>query len=125
MFAIAVEITFNAGHYLTLAPDTTEPLHRHEWRVRITVASDQLDQNGLVMDFHQLQDQLRQIVTPLEQVESINDLPQFSAPQDNPSTERIARYIFDQLQGRLPDPVRLTEVMVWETPGCRAAYRPS
>ena len=64
----------------------------------------------------------------MEQAEHINNLTEFAAGNDinvNPSTERIARYIYDGFAGQLPGQVRLTEVLVWETPDNRAAYRPT
>jgi len=124
MYEIAVEIVFHAGHFLKLPQGPRESLHRHAWRVRITVASEVLDAAGLVMDFHQLRNLLRQTVAPLEKPQAINDLPEFTGADKNPSTERIARYIYDRLLTQLPRSVSLTEVFVWETPTCRAGFRP-
>ena len=124
MYEIAVEIVFHAGHFLKLPQGPRELLHRHAWRVRITVASEVLDAAGLVMDFHQLRNLLRQTVAPLEKPQAINDLPEFTGADKNPSTERIARYIYDRLLTQLPRSVSLTEVFVWETPTCRAGFRP-
>jgi len=55
-------------------------------------------------------------------VRFLNDLEPFR--EKNPSTEVLARYIFEELTARLPGGVELTEVTAWETPGCAATYRP-
>lgn len=128
MYSIAAEIVFNAGHYLVGSHGKQEQPHHHDWRVRATVESAQLDNCGLVMDFQMLQRLLRQIVEPMKQAEFINNLTELAAGDDtniNPSTERIARYIYDGLARQLPGRVHLTEVLVWETPDNRAAYRPT
>ena len=124
MYSIAVEIVFNAGHFLFLSDGKCEQPHRHDWRARATVEAEELGEFEMVMDFQHLRQLLQQIVSPLEQARNINELPCFSDVDRNPSTERIARYIYDKLAESLPEPTRPTEVLVWETPDCRAGYRP-
>ena len=126
MYSIAVEIVFNAGHFLFLSVSDgkCEQPHRHDWRVRATVEAEKLGEFEMVMDFQHLRQLLRRIVRPLEQAQNINELPCFSDVGRNPSTERIARYIYDKLAESLPEQTGLTEVLVWETPDCRAGYRP-
>ncbi|MCK5270359.1 MAG: 6-carboxytetrahydropterin synthase, partial [Sedimentisphaerales bacterium] len=121
----AVEIVFNAGHFLFLpvSDGKCEQPHRHDWRTRATVEAEELGEFEMVMDFQHLRQLLRQIVRPMEQAQNINELPCFSDVGRNPSTERIARYIYDKLAESLPEPIGLTEVLVWETPDCRAGYR--
>ena len=121
MYAITIETTFPAHHALQMA-HFAEQSHLHQWRVAVTVAAEQLDPNGLVMDFHQLQRSLEQILAPLVKLGDLNHPD--SPLQDNPSTERLCRYLFDQLTPTLPSPVELTKVTVWETPTCCAAYEP-
>jgi len=126
MYSIAVEIVFNAGHFLLLSVSggKCEQPHRHDWRARATVEAEELGKFEVVMDFQHLRQLLRQIVRPLEQAQNINELPCFSGEGRNPSTERIAHYIYDKLAENLPEQIRATEVLVWETPDCRAGYRP-
>ena len=124
MYSIAVEIAFNAGHFLVLSDGKCEQPHRHDWRARATVESEELGKFEVVMDFQHLRQLLRRIVEPLEQSQNINELPCFSGAGRNPSTERIARYIYDKLAEKLPERIRAAEVLVWETPDCRAGYRP-
>jgi 6-pyruvoyltetrahydropterin/6-carboxytetrahydropterin synthase len=120
IYRVATEMSFRAGHYLMFEPSGGENLHEHEWKVRVSVESAQLDKTGLVMDFHRLAGLLKEVVTPLTKVEAMNSLPAFA--KENPSTERVARYIYEQLHGEIPAGARLREVVVWETPDCRASY---
>ena len=121
MYKVESEIEFEASHYLLLAGGQREETHSHPWRVRASVEADGLDESGLVMDFHHLQRLLAEIVAPMSMAGVINEMSEFS--NDNPSAERIARYIYEQLAGRLAGNVRLAEVLVWEGIGCRAGYR--
>ncbi|MBN1844890.1 MAG: 6-carboxytetrahydropterin synthase [Sedimentisphaerales bacterium] len=120
MYHVACEIRFRAGHYLQ-GPDHAERLHVHSWRLRAVVEAERLDEDGLVMDFDRLEEHLRRIVAPLEQARSLNDLDAFAGR--NPSTERLARHVFDQLSREIDEPLRLREVTVWERPGCSGQYR--
>ena len=121
MYAVSTEIVFQAGHYLQL-DQQQEKAHQHDWRIRVTVQAEQLDRRGLVMDFHLLEDLLAKVVEPLSKVPSVNDLPEFA--ELNPSTENLARYIYDNLAVQLPGEVSLSEVELWEMSHCRATYRP-
>ena len=125
MFAMAFEITtlreFSAAHQLRLYDGSLEPLHGHNWKVRVTVAADRLDPIGVVMDFHELERLLDEVLQPCHN-RHLNDLPAFSQPHSNPSAENVALYIAKSLA--LPAGVQLNQVEVWETPNNSAIYRP-
>ena len=53
LYRASTEIVFQAGHFLRFEMEQEEP-HRHDWRVRAVVESEELDENQLVMDFHLL-----------------------------------------------------------------------
>jgi 6-pyruvoyltetrahydropterin/6-carboxytetrahydropterin synthase len=119
-FEIAITREFSAAHQLGLYDGSLEPLHGHNWRVRVTVASPKLDSIGTVMDFHELERLLDAIVEPLHN-RHLNEVIAFSEGV-NPSAENVAFYIGRTL--RLPAGVRLSGVEVWETDTCCAIYRP-
>ncbi|HEX8913236.1 MAG TPA: 6-carboxytetrahydropterin synthase, partial [Humisphaera sp.] len=54
-FEIATVRKFAAAHALKLYDGSMEPVHGHNWRVRVRVAADRLDAIGVVMDFHDLE----------------------------------------------------------------------
>ena len=118
-FEITTTRTFAAAHQLRLYDGSLEPLHGHNWRVRLTVAAAQLDPIGVVMDFHELERLLDQILAPLHN-RHLNDTPEFA--ELNPSAEHVALHVGRAL--RLPGGVRLLSVEVWETDTNSALYRP-
>lgn len=118
-FAITATREFAAAHQLRLYDESLEPLHGHNWKVCVTVAADKLDAIGVVMDFHELERILDEILKPLHN-RHLNDLPAFQ--KLNPSTENVAVHIASSLH--LPPGVRLESVEVWETAANSALYRP-
>jgi len=120
-YEIRTERTFAASHTLRLPDGTREPLHGHNWRVRVTVASDRLDAMDCVMDFHELERQLDAVVGPWHN-RHLDDAEPFAGGAVNPSAERVAEAVARGVS--LPAGVRLVSVEVSEAPGCVAVYRP-
>lgn len=120
MYELTVEREFCAAHAIVIAGER-EPVHGHNWRVRLTVAGADLDADGLLCDFHELE---RNVDAALHRFRNA-DLNQ-TAPFDvvNPTAEHIARHIADAVADRLPAGVRVASVTVTEAPGCTATYRP-
>jgi len=121
-FELTIERTFNATHALTMYDGQAEPMHGHDWGVSVTIASATLDQIDVVVDFHELESMLGQILGPWHHG-CLNDDPAFAAC--NPSAERVAERIAQQMGPQLPDRVQLLSVSVTEAPGCVATYRPA
>ena len=119
MYRISTEICFEAAHWLELGGQR-EARHDHAWRVRVQVEAEELDEGGLVMDFHELRGLLADAVEPLAEAGCLNDVGDLTG--GNPSTELVARYVYDRLAGQLPRGRRLREVTVWETADCEATY---
>src|SRR5205823_3505423 len=63
-FAITVRREFSAAHQLRLYDGSMEPLHGHNWRVKVVVQSEGLDGIGVVMDFHEVERMVDAIVGP-------------------------------------------------------------
>jgi 6-pyruvoyltetrahydropterin/6-carboxytetrahydropterin synthase len=119
MFEISVGREFSASHQLRLLDGSLEPLHGHNWKVKVTVGAGKLDEMGVIMDFHELERMMDGIVDPMHN-RHLNEVEAFRTV--NPSAENVALHIADAL--RLPVEVRLISVEVWETEGCSAVYRP-
>jgi 6-pyruvoyltetrahydropterin/6-carboxytetrahydropterin synthase len=120
-FEITTTRTFAAAHQLRLPGGGIEPLHGHNWRVKVTVAADRLDALGTVMDFHELE-RLVDIVTGPMHNRHLNELPPFEA-ELNPSAENVAYHVARSVSPALPNGVRLARVEVWETDENSAVYR--
>ncbi len=127
MFQITVETRFNASHALRLPDGSLEPVHGHDWQVRATIQSPQLDAMETMMDFHLLEQLLREIVKPWHHG-CLNDLPPFANEQGqltiNPSAERVAEQIGRNLQDKLPTPATIHHITISEAPGCWATWLP-
>ena len=122
-FGITITREFSAAHALRLYDGSMEPIHGHNWRVSVTVMADKLDAIGVVMDFHELERLVDEVIGPMHN-RSLNDLPAFAttAPPTNPTAENVAVHVARSL--KLPASVRLSKVEVWETWNCSAVYLP-
>src|SRR3954462_1172619 len=100
-FEITTTRIFSAAHQLRLYDGTLEPLHGHNWRVKVTVAAEALDAIGVVMDFHELERLVDEIIGPMHN-RHLNDLAAFASL--NPSAENVALHLGRALQ--LPPAVR-------------------
>jgi 6-pyruvoyltetrahydropterin/6-carboxytetrahydropterin synthase len=117
-FEITTTREFSAAHQLRLYDGSLEPLHGHNWRVKVTVAAAKLDAIGVVMDFHELERLVDDITAALHN-RHLNDTPAFA--QLNPTAENVAVHFARTL--KLADGVKLVSVEVWETSGNSARWR--
>jgi 6-pyruvoyltetrahydropterin/6-carboxytetrahydropterin synthase len=124
MYQVSVEETFSAGHALRGYRGKCENVHGHNYRVRVTVEGPQLDSIGLLCDFVELKQVIREIIGRLDH-QFINDLEPFQTA--NPSAENIAKYFYDQVTRQmkgLPGGARVADIVVWETDAASARYQP-
>ena len=119
MFEISTTRFFSAAHALRLYDGSLEPVHGHNWRVKVTVGASKLDAIGVVMDFHELERLLDELISPLHN-RHLNETKPFASL--NPSAENVALHVGREL--KLPEDVRLLSVKVWETDTNSAVYRP-
>lgn len=119
-YAASVQSVFAASHQLRLPDGSLETMHGHNWSVEVEVESQRLDEMDCVIDFHELQRQMAQIIGPWSS-RHLNDVDPFRSGI-NPSAERVAEVIGKGLS--LPAGVTLAAVRVGEAPGCVATYRP-
>jgi 6-pyruvoyltetrahydropterin/6-carboxytetrahydropterin synthase len=117
MYEIRVESDFAAAHFLADYHGKCERLHGHNYRVLAHARGDSLDSGGMLVDFGVLKGALRSVCARLDH-SNLNDLPVFG---NNPSAERIAKYVFDELATLLPG-AGIFAVDVYETPTSRARY---
>jgi 6-pyruvoyltetrahydropterin/6-carboxytetrahydropterin synthase len=118
MFEITATRHFSAAHRLRLNDGSLEPLHGHNWTLTVTVGAEKLDPIGVVMDFHDLERRVDQILVPLHN-RHLNETAAFA--DLNPSAENVALHVARALA--LPPGIRLISVQVWETDGNSAVYR--
>lgn len=123
MFEVTVEDTFAAGHALRGYRGKCENPHGHNYRVRVTLAGEKLDQIGLLYDFKDLKAAMGEIIDRLDH-QYLNDLDAFK--ELNPSAENLARYFYQETNARLRAAtngrVQVKDVIVWETDTTTARY---
>lgn len=116
-----VETTFSAAHQLRGYKGKCENLHGHTWRVQIHVSAQVLNDIDLAIDFHDLKRMATDIIAPLDHA-CINDV--FPFTERNPSSENIAKWLFDSMQKQLTTypSVSVSAVTVWESDTSSATY---
>lgn len=120
MYTARVEEWFAAAHFLANFHGKCENLHGHNYKVRITVRGTELDKGGMLCDFGILKSALKIVFKELDH-SNLNNLPFFS--DGNPSAERIAEYIYMELEKELNiAPAELSLVEVFETEKHVASY---
>jgi 6-pyruvoyltetrahydropterin/6-carboxytetrahydropterin synthase len=116
MYNIKVESSFSSAHNLRGYKGKCEELHGHNWRVEVVAAQDELDKTGMVLDFRYLKMKLSRILEKLDH-KYLNKIACFK--KINPTSENIARYIYDNLK---PHILSLKSVTVWENNSSSATY---
>jgi 6-pyruvoyltetrahydropterin/6-carboxytetrahydropterin synthase len=123
MYEVTVEDTFAAGHYLRDYRGKCENPHGHNYKVRVTLRGAELDKAGLLLDFKDLKEVMKQVIDRLDH-QMLNDIEPFKVL--NPSAENIAKYFYDQANARLKSVtsgrVGVKDVTIWETDTTTARY---
>jgi 6-pyruvoyltetrahydropterin/6-carboxytetrahydropterin synthase len=120
MYEITVHSHFSGAHRLRYLHGKCEELHGHNWKVDVSVVSNRLGKEGVVIDFGILKQKVEKVLKHLDHT-YLNDLPYFSGIE--PSSENIAKYIFDRLKSELKGhPGALKKVTAWESETSSATY---
>ncbi len=86
----------------------------------VTVAGETLDDDGLLCDFHTIEEALEDIVRPFHN-RNLNEVAPFD--RLNPSAELVAKHIAERLSRLMPPEVSVKSVKVTEAPKCSAVWR--
>jgi 6-pyruvoyltetrahydropterin/6-carboxytetrahydropterin synthase len=120
MYHLTVHTQFAAAHNLLHYQGDCENLHGHNWKVEVTVGARQLDRSGLGIDFKVLKRETKKVLDHLDHT-YLNQLPAFQ--EVSPSSENIARYLFEQLAAIFNDGnVKVEKVNVWESDYACASF---
>lgn len=119
MYEVTIKKDFAAAHRLSDIGGKCEDLHGHNFAVEVTLGAPGLDGQGLLVDFRDVKKWLGEILDELDH-KCLNDVPYFSAT--NPSSENVARFIYDRISAKLPDGLAVARVTVWESEDARVAY---
>ena len=125
MFEVRVNTDFAAAHFLRDYHGKCENLHGHNYKVYAHVRGKKLNEGGMLLDFTELKAALKSVCKKMDHT-NLNDMEVFD---QNPSAERIAKFIFDSILEMIPSLAKkndgsafLYAIDVFETDTNRARY---
>ena len=115
MMNVFREFSFEAAHRLPKVPPGHKcaRLHGHSFRVEVHVSGEVDEANGMLIDFAEIKSAFAPLHDCLDH-NFLNEIPGL----ENPTSENLARWIWDHLQHELP----LFRVVVRETCTSGVAY---
>lgn len=120
MFELMIETHFSSAHQLRGYKGKCEKVHGHNWKVQVYVLAERLNEIDITIDFHDLKKITEEIVGQLDH-SFLNEI--FPFTEKNPSSENIAKWIYDSLRKRIDnDDISLSAVTVWESETASATY---
>ena len=126
MYEVSVEDSFAAGHSLREYRGKCENVHGHNYKVRVTLAGNQLDKAGLLLDFREVKEAMNAVIDRLDH-QYLNDVEPFTTL--NPSAENMAKYFYDEisviLKQKTDGRVQVKRIKLWETDTTTATYSES
>jgi 6-pyruvoyltetrahydropterin/6-carboxytetrahydropterin synthase len=110
-------LSFDAAHCLPSLPEghKCRRLHGHTFVVEVAVEGEVDPQTGMVRDYAEISDAAQPVIEQLDH-RYLNDIPGLA----NPTSEALARWLWDRLKPLLPG---LTCLTVKESDTARCEYR--
>jgi len=120
MYELKIISHMACAHQLREFEGRCENLHGHNWKIEVFVTGNELEPNGILIDFKRIKSVTEKVIDELDH-KFLNDLEYFKGV--NPSSENIARYIFKALGYALnSNNVRVSRVTAWESDNACASY---
>ncbi|MFP4248517.1 MAG: 6-carboxytetrahydropterin synthase QueD [Armatimonadota bacterium] len=120
MYELTVERDFSAAHLMRGYDGACARLHGHNYRVLLRVEGEELDGCGMLVDFSELKAAFDEILAELDH-RNLNEIPPFD--EINPSSEHLARYIYERARDAISGEARVTSVTIHESPTSSVTYR--
>ena len=121
IYTLEKRFLFEASHQLMHHDGKCRRLHGHSWQGVVYVEKDELEttgpKQGMVIDYGDISTALKPLIEHYLDHYHLND----TLKTDNPTSEEIAKWIFNNLDPVLPG---LVAVRVEETCTSAATYRP-
>jgi len=113
MYKLNVSSDFSAAHKLVGYDGPCKNLHGHNWKVRVAINCQKIDEIGLTIDFGIVKKILSKITDKLDH-QLLNELEMFQ--NVNPTSENIARYFYDEMSKKISiNSCKLVEIEIWES----------
>lgn len=120
MYEVSIKTSFSSSHQLIGYNGVCENLHGHNWVAEVFIRTDKLDGVGLGIDYKILKKHTDDILEKLDH-QNINNVAPFD--KTNPSSENIARWLFEELSVRInTDNAKVFRVNIKETENFSASY---
>jgi len=121
-YELMIETDFSAAHSLRGYAGDCSRLHGHNWRVELYVVCTTLDDIGLAVDYKILKCELKAALADWDHY-NLNDVPPFD--DINPSSENVARVLFERMAKRLDDArLHVSRIAIGETCTAKVTYHP-
>lgn len=118
MYHLQIQTSFTATHAIMMQGVLETP-HEHDWRVRLRVSGKELDEDGLLCDFHLVSQLLDTVIVPFHNA-NLNNVPPFDTL--NPTAELVAMHLATAIGPSLPTGLLEVQLAVTEAPGCEAIF---
>ena len=120
MFEIEIERCFSAAHQLRGYNGNCSNLHGHNYRVTVTVRSNELDRIGIALEFRKLKQELDSLLEEYDH-RNLSELPEFQ--KLNTTSEVLARTIYRRMGEKMNGgPIRVWKVRVGESDSSAVTY---
>lgn len=137
MYTLQTSASFDSAHFLKGYEGKCSNIHGHRWTVEVTVASEDVEEEGqirgMVVDFKTLKDDLNILVDELDhslviEEGSLKEKTKEALLEEEfrivelpfrPTAENLAEYFYDEMEER---DYQVVLVKVYETPNNCAGY---
>jgi 6-pyruvoyltetrahydropterin/6-carboxytetrahydropterin synthase len=121
MFELSKDFSFEAAHHLPSHDGKCHRVHGHSWKGKVVVAGNHLQTSGpkagMLVDYSDLKAVVQPIVEKHLDHWDLNE----TLPMENPTSEEIARWFYQQLLFTAPWADHIAYVQIDET--CTSACR--
>lgn len=137
MYTLQTSASFDSAHFLKGYKGKCSNIHGHRWTVEVTVAADEVKQEGqtrgMIVDFKTLKSDLNELVEELDHSLIIEEGSLMEKTREalqeeafrvvelpfRPTAENFAKYFYDEMEEK---DYQVVLVKVYETPNNCAGY---
>lgn len=112
MYKLSTMVSISSAHFLKHYDGDCARLHGHNWKVKVDVAAQTLNDSGMAVDFKELKKITWQAIGKYDH-QVFNEVAPFD--KLNPTAENIARHFYNEIAALLPDNIKMSKISLWET----------
>lgn len=120
MYQLEITEKFSAAHALRDYPGVCARIHGHNWILKIGFTAETTDEHGMTIDYADLKKIIGHVIEEFDH-NLFNDHPYFKTV--NPTSEKIAEYMYGRLERQLPAKIQMEYVHIAETENFSVTYR--